>query len=180
MTATSTEDDGNIATDVATFNVDVVGVADQPSVVVQDASGDEDTEIPLNIQVALTDVDGSESITNISISGVPTGAVLSAGTDNQDGTWTLTSAQLTDLTITPPLDDDTDFTLTVSATSTENDGDAATTIATLAVNVQGGAEEPIITVVDAVGDEDTAIPLDISIELPGGTPGRDVHARRGE
>ena len=170
VTATATEDDGDSATTVATFSVDVVGVADQPSVIVQDASGDEDTAIPLDIQVALADVDGSESITNITISGVPTGAVLSAGTDNQNGTWTLTTTQLSGLTITPPLDDDTDFVLTVSATSTENDGDAATTIATLAVDVQGGAEEPIITVVDAAGNEDTAIALDISIELPGGTP----------
>ena len=170
VSATSTEDDGDSATTVATFNVDVVGVADAPSVVVQNASGDEDTAIPLSIQIALADVDGSESITDITISGVPTGAVLSAGTDNGDGTWTLATADLAGLTVTPPPDDDTDFVLTVSATSTENDGDAATTIATLAVDVKGGAEEPVITVVDAAGDEDTAIPLDISIELPGGTP----------
>jgi large repetitive protein len=44
------------------------------------------------------------------ISGVPSGAVLSAGTDNGDGSWTLTSAQLSGLTITPPANSDGDFT----------------------------------------------------------------------
>ena len=32
---------------------------------------------------------------------LPDGAVLSAGTDNGDGTWTLTPDQLTGLAVTP-------------------------------------------------------------------------------
>ena len=40
--------------------------------------GSEDTAIALNIGAALTDTDGSESISSVVISGVPTGAVLSA------------------------------------------------------------------------------------------------------
>ena len=170
VTATATEDDGDIATAVATFNVDVVGVADAPIVDVEDASGEEDTPIPLDIDVALTDIDGSESITNITISGVPTGAILSAGTDNGNGTWTLTEAQLTGLTVTPPPNSDDDFTLTVSATSTEDDGDTETTIATLNVEVLGDGTDPIITVEDVTGNEDTAIPLEITVEVPGFDP----------
>ena len=69
---------------------------------------------------ALTD---SSEILSITISGVPSGAVLSAGTDNGDGSWTLTPEQLSGLTITPPANSDADFTLTVTATS--QDGSAA-------------------------------------------------------
>ena len=36
----------------------------------------------------------------ISITGVPTGDSLSAGTKNSDGSWTLTPAQLDALTLT--------------------------------------------------------------------------------
>ena len=170
VTATATEDDGDVATDVGTFTVDVVGVADAPAVDVEDASGQEDTPIPLDIDVALTDVDGSETITDITISGVPAGATLSAGTDNGNGSWTLTAAQLVNLTITPPLNSEDDFTLTVSATSTEDDGDTETTVAQLDVEVLGDGTEPVITVVDVTGNEDTAIALDITVEVPGFDP----------
>ena len=78
-----------------------------------------DTAITLDIASALTDTDGSESL-SIVISGVPTGANLSAGTDNGDGTWTLTQGQLSGLTLTPPSDSDTDFTLTVTAPRSVN------------------------------------------------------------
>ena len=171
VTATLTEANGDTATTpVATLNVDVIGVADDPIVDVENASGKEDTPIPLDIDVALTDVDGSENITDITIAGVPAGAVLSAGTDNGNGTWTLTEAQLTGLTITPPPDSEDDFTLTVSATATEDDGDTATTVSQLTVEVLGDGTDPIITVVDVIGDEDTAIALDITVEVPGFDP----------
>ncbi|MCG8509608.1 MAG: hypothetical protein MI741_10325, partial [Rhodospirillales bacterium] len=42
-------------------------------------------EFPLDIAANLTDTDGSESLSDITISGVPDGASLSAGTDNGDG-----------------------------------------------------------------------------------------------
>ena len=57
---------------------------------VQNVTGTEDSRIGLNISTALTDTDGSESITNITVAGVPNGATLSAGTNNGNGTWTLT------------------------------------------------------------------------------------------
>jgi hypothetical protein len=46
---------------------------------VNDASGNEDSAISLDITTLLSDTDGSESITHITISDVPDGAVLSAG-----------------------------------------------------------------------------------------------------
>ena len=165
VSATSTETDGGTATTVASLDVTVTGVADVPTVTVADVSGAEDSAIALDIGVALNDLDGSEPITDITVSGVPSGAQLSAGTDNLDGTWTLTPADLAGLTITPPADSDADFTLSVSATSTEAEGDAATTLANLDVTVTGVGDVPTVAVADATGAEDSAIALDIAVAL---------------
>jgi hypothetical protein len=62
--------------------------------------------------------DPSETLA-ITIAGVPTGATLSAGTDQGGGIWALTPAQLAGLTLTPPANSDSDFTLTVTATATD-------------------------------------------------------------
>ncbi len=58
-------------------------LADAPVLTTSDASGDENSAIDLDIASALTGASESLSIT---ISGVPAGASLSAGTDNGDGT----------------------------------------------------------------------------------------------
>jgi len=162
VTAEST-DEGDTATTVDTIDVTVNPDADAPTLTVSDASGTEDTAISLSVSSALTDTDGSETL-EIVISGVPTGATLSAGTDNGDGTWTLTQAQLSGLTITPPADSDTDFTLTVTAESTDG-GDTATTVDTIDVTVNPDADAPTLTVSDAAGTEDTAISLSVSSAL---------------
>jgi len=124
--------------------VEVTAVADAPGLTVTPASGDEDTAIALDITSALTDVDGSESL-DITISGVPTGATLSAGTDNGDGSWSLSQAQLTGLTITPPQDFSGSFDLTVTATATEgSNGDMAQTADTLTVTVDAVNDAPVV------------------------------------
>ena len=107
--------------------------------------------------------DGSASFESleITISDVPDGATLSAGTDNGDGSWTLTPAQLTGLTVTPPTDSDADFTLTVTAAATEAEDGEAVTVRTLDVTVTGVADQPTVTVADVTGSEDSAIALDI-------------------
>ena len=60
----------------------------------------------------MVDNDGSETL-SITISGVPAGAVLSAGTETPEGSgiYTLTVAELENLTITPPKDSSDDFTM---------------------------------------------------------------------
>ncbi len=160
---TVSDGNGNLTTE--TVYVQVNAVADAPTVTISDASGNEDTAIALDIASSLTDTDGSETL-SIEISGVPEGAVLSAGTKNSDGTYTLTAAQLSGLTVTPPSNSDEDFQLTVTATSTEtSNGDTAQTIATLNVAVAAVADAPTVTVSDASGSEDAAIALDIASSL---------------
>ena len=120
----------------------------------------------LNIDSSLTDTDGSESL-SITVDGLPDGAVLSAGTQNADGSWTLDSGDLPGLKITVSGDDAGDaFNLNVSATATENDGSTATvsqSVSSTGTETDLTAEGATIDATDATGTEDTAIALDIDI-----------------
>jgi hypothetical protein len=62
--------------------------ASAPTLTVANVSGSEDTAIGQDIASALTDLDGSETL-SVRISGMPTGAVLSVGVSNGDGVDTL-------------------------------------------------------------------------------------------
>src|SRR5262249_17667815 len=106
-----------------TIHVTVDAVADLPTLsLTGTASGAEDTPIALpDIAAALQDATG-ETLT-LSISGVPSGASLSAGTDQGGGVWNLTGltqAQLAALTITPPANYAGSFNLTVTASAHES------------------------------------------------------------
>ncbi|WP_197469392.1 hypothetical protein, partial [Oleiphilus sp. HI0125] len=68
------------------LDIKVEAIADAPLVVTQQAEGNEDTAIDLNISTSLVDGDGSEKITSIVIADVPFGASLSAGIDNGNNT----------------------------------------------------------------------------------------------
>ncbi len=128
--------------------------------------GETSVEYPLDITSNLTDIDGSESL-SISISDLPDGAVLSAGVENEDGSWTLSADDLEGLTVTLSGDNAGDgFTFTVSATSTEDDGDTSTVTTTLTsegVAIDQTAEGATVDVNDVAGSEDTAIALDIDV-----------------
>jgi len=65
-----------------------------------DTSGHTNTAIPINISTGLGDFLYSDHLSNITISGTPTDAILSSGIHNSDGSWTLTSTELTGLTMT--------------------------------------------------------------------------------
>ena len=162
VSSTATENDGDTATVSQTVTVGAFdGTAETPELEVDDATGAEDSAIALNIDAALTDTDGSETL-SVTISGVPQGATLSAGTVNNDGTWTLESGDLTGLTITPPANSNEDIALSVTATSTESStGDTATATANLTVDVVGVADQPQVVVQDEQGNEDTWIQLNL-------------------
>ncbi|ABK43250.1 Hemolysin-type calcium-binding region [Magnetococcus marinus MC-1] len=144
-------DDGqDTAMATGSIHVEVDAVADAPELSVGNVGGTEDTAISLNINAALVDVDGSESM-SVVIAGVPSGAMLSAGTDNGDGTWTLEPGDLQGLTITPPAQSNDAMHLTVTATSTESnpttdqdagtvDTPSASTSASFSVTVIGDAD----------------------------------------
>ncbi|MBI2240799.1 MAG: hypothetical protein HYU59_08355 [Magnetospirillum gryphiswaldense] len=170
------------AQDVETVTVTVKAVADAPTLSAK-AVGVEDKWINLNISAALTDTDGSENLTVV-ISGVPDTFVLSspntsvvAVTSNGTTTYTIGPAEsneqmagwLSDLRLTGLAEDSdygqnaTDFTLTVTAISAEENTDAgqvatqtASTSATVNVQVYGDADKPVVTVLEGA-TADTAV-----------------------
>ena len=144
-----------------TVSVTVDAVADAPDLSVTDATGGEDTPIALDIDAGLRDADGSEAL-EIRISGVPDGAALSAGTRNADGTWSLTKADLAGLTLTPAGDDHSNFTLTITTSSTEaSSGDSATTVETIDVVVTPVNDPFVLNAIDQVTvEEDSPIAIE--------------------
>ncbi len=167
VTATSTEQDGTFAVSTGSLSVGVTGVADAPTLSLGDVTGLEDVGVPLNISAGLADTDGSETL-SVMISGLPEGARLSAGTIDVDGNWVLTGDQLSGLTMIPPADLSGNFSLTVTATSTENDGDTSSVTGLMNIGLGAVADIPSLILHDAAGFEDDAIPLEISTAANGG------------
>jgi hypothetical protein len=115
--------------------LDIEYIAIAPTLNVTSASGDINAPIPLQISASLIDTDGSE-VLSFEISDVPATASLSAGTDLGGGTWSLLPADLVGLTLIPSVGLPPNFSLTVTAISTETgNGDEATTVSALPVSI---------------------------------------------
>ncbi len=163
--------------DTATGTIFVAPQADLPTVVTGGSSGDEDTTISLNVSVTAIDTDGSETIT-ANMSGLPSGTALNAGSLQPDGSYDLTEAELTGLELTPVPDASGSFTLTlridVEDTATDPGGmtqtDNDTVTETLDVFVAPQADLPTVVTSPSGGDEDTDIPLNITL-TPADTDG---------
>ncbi len=146
-------------------------MADQPTVAA-------DRMLPLAIAGALRDRECVD-VLGVGVSNLPPGTVLSAGTDNGDGSWTLAASDLDGLTITPPADRSGDVTLTVSAVARDAAGaDGALTTTAFGLKVVFGAAPtppvpptPAPAIADAVGAADAGVggertvALDIDVGL---------------
>lgn len=88
--------------------------------------------VALNISSSLADTDGSESLA-LRITDVPAGGTLSAGTQNSDGSWSLTQADLAGLTITT--DKFATYTIKVQATATEATGGSASSTQSITIQM---------------------------------------------
>jgi hypothetical protein len=156
---------GQVATSSLSFRVAVAGVADAPLLdAAAQAGGREDSPIALDIVTRLTDTDGSEALTLV-VTGVPAGAVFSAGQANPDGSWTIPGASLPGLAFTPPPNFAGTLRLDMTVTATEADGDIAATRFQLAVTVDPVADAPVLAVTGATGAEDSVIRLPIAATL---------------
>jgi len=151
-----TVSDGHGSTDTSTVTVTVGGTgedpppppvdttASAPTLTVQQSNvGGENTAIPLVISAALNDTDGSETLTlTIEFEGdglvAPIGAVLSDGVLHTfvvtagNTTADITGWDLSSLTITPVADSDRDIIFKVTATSTESNGGATSSVSQFA------------------------------------------------
>ncbi len=155
----------DITEKVESVHVTVVANADAP-VLTASAIGVEDKGVALTINPALVDADGSETLT-VTVSGVPAGVMLSAGTMGAtaaDGTTTWTFGPvgdsdsmrtlLSNLRMTGlPANSDADFNITVRATATETETGAQVGTATayteqvVNVKVLSDADKPVVSVV---------------------------------
>ncbi|PYG25458.1 VCBS repeat-containing protein, partial [Pelagimonas varians] len=122
-------------------------------------NGIEDQGLAINLEAALTDTDGSESL-SVTLSGFPVGATFNLG--SADGAnWVIAGAETVDLStleMTPPQDYNGSFTLTATATATETaTGETAETTQTAVLNILAVNDAPVTS--DAVGEtpEDTAL-----------------------
>jgi len=95
----------------------------------------------LAIEAGLTDTDGSETLA-IAVAGMPEGAVLSAGAQQEDGTWLLSADQLEGLSVTLAVPGE--VTLDISAISTESNGDTAVTSQTVSFGTSNNADDNFI------------------------------------
>jgi large repetitive protein len=170
LTVTGTTNDGTITSvSTATLNVSIAPVADTPTLALGGSglsttvSGNEDHAIALPIKAALGEAD-ADAVLSVTISGIPAGVTLSAGTHNADGSVTLTPAQLTGLTLTSD-GENQHFDLKVTATTVDG-GDAATAAplsGTFHVNVTPVPQAPTLDaiVTPASINEGTAIALNL-------------------
>lgn len=91
--------------------------------------------VPLDISAALTDTDGSETL-HVRVSGLPTGATLSAGAAQSDGSWFLSAGDIAGVTIDLPPSVASDFQLTIVAEAQESaDGSIAVVDGVVTVDV---------------------------------------------
>ncbi|MCJ8331398.1 MAG: hypothetical protein HRT89_05575 [Lentisphaeria bacterium] len=146
ITSTSTEVNGDTASSSISLPFISVGVV----LAVNDASTSEEAPVSLHISANLMDTDGSESLT-LTVDNIPEGAVLTDG----NNTFAATSgSQSTDisgwdlesLAITPATNDSDNFTLNITAMSTES-GDSSTSITYESINVTvtAVADAPALT-----------------------------------
>ncbi|MBU0801702.1 MAG: DUF4114 domain-containing protein, partial [Alphaproteobacteria bacterium] len=101
------------------FAVITDAVIDTPTLTVGNANANEGQTVALNIATDIGgDRDGSEAITKVTISGLPTGASLNKGTE-VGGVWTLAKSDLAGLTITVPNGAEGTYTLQVTTYAEE-------------------------------------------------------------
>jgi general secretion pathway protein A len=149
-----------------------------PGLTVLDARSKEDEAVPLRISVASPEGRRPDDLT-IMVTGLPTGARLSAGVADGSGFWTLRTEDLAGLALVPPAGYSGRFELAVAAVARKADGSRAIASQVLAVEIAPLADAPTLTVADARGREDETIALAVDAALadPTGTVRRRCRSR---
>src|SRR5229473_2264058 len=137
VTATNTTTGDSVSQTIA---LTVNPVAEAPSLAGTATSITVNEGATIALPIAMTPKDGDDTVA-ITVTGVPTDTILSAGTNNGGGNWSLTAAQLAGLQITAG--EDTTATLTVTATNSEGLG--AATSQTISLTVSPVPEVPSLS-----------------------------------
>jgi Ca2+-binding RTX toxin-like protein len=155
-------------TDTMTVRVSVTPDADTPILSGDATRGPEDSLISLHLDARLGDTDGSE-ILSVVVTGLPDGALLSAGRFDGEGGWVLRADELDGLTLRPPPDWTGVMDLSVTAWAVERaGGDTAATRMELSVTVTGTDDAPTLDWRPAetatIGDETAELAAGIEID----------------
>ena len=144
-------------------------VADGPTMTANDVTGTEDQPTALDLTASLTDLDGSEVLSvTLDLNNAPNGTTLSVGTDNGDGTWTLASDQISNVSLVLPEHASGQWTLIATATSVEqgNSDTASSPVQSFTLTVDPVADQPIISTPSSItGTEDNAVALNVNVTL---------------
>ncbi|NPT32847.1 hypothetical protein DDR56_20100, partial [Halomonas venusta] len=149
--------DGAVKDDSVTLNIDTLPVADKPADI--SAEGPEDSEIAFLADLAVSDTDGSETITAISIDSVPDGWVIKDGdgtvlhTGDGSGGFTIdpndvADSSYTGYTITPPAHSSEDASLSLQVTVEDTNGTT-----TVSDNFNVTADIAVTPVAEEVGGD---------------------------
>ncbi len=131
------------------------------------APGFEGGAIALDIDTGLQDRENMEDL-GVTISGVPPGAVLSAGADNGGGNWFLPAADLEGLTLQPPAGLETDFILGIAVT------EGGKVVASGSLPVTVGAPPGAVAPPEDVRESPAVEPIEGGDEAPGDRPSEYV------
>ncbi len=164
LTVTATVTDpisGTSDSTIADINLEVLNVAEAPTLnLALPGVVLEDTATPLTIDVGVL---APGELLDVTVEGLTADQTLSAGTQNPDGSWSLTQEELVGLNVTA-LDPGSNL-LTVTATVTDPiSGTSDSTIADINLEVLNVADAPAISIdLPASVLEDEANPLAITI-----------------
>ncbi|PUE29292.1 hypothetical protein B9Z39_04280 [Limnohabitans sp. JirII-29] len=145
--ATGTDASLTLGSITASNATPVDAAASTPTLTASAATGNEDSAIALNLSAALTDTDGSETLSSVTLIGIPTGAVLKNGSTTftvTNGSALVPVASLEGLTLTPPSNYNGSISLTASVTSTEYGGSTATSTKTVLITVNAVNDAPTV------------------------------------
>ncbi|MBP5857588.1 cadherin-like domain-containing protein, partial [Marivibrio halodurans] len=147
FTYTLTDADGDESTASATIDI---ADSDDPTAdaIAVDGTGVEDQWFDVSVDATLTAGDGAANAT-ITLSGVPSGAQLSAGVDQGNGVWSLSQGDLDGLQMRAPEDFSGEIDLTLSVTAEDADGDSATDSESFTVFVTPVVDQIDLTTQDA-------------------------------
>ncbi len=165
---TNTEPDGDSESYDIAVNINLTPVVDTANGISVGSQGAEDTDIRLNFTPSLADVDGSETVTNVTLQSLPAGALLifdgnvvavpGGGLDlrafaTANGTDFATLINSGRLAIRPPEDSGDDLTLNVIYEVTDTSNTGVTAIA----NITGTLAIDVVAIVDDGAEENTRI-----------------------
>ena len=101
-----------------------------------------DQPIPLDVSIAVAGLGAGDILYDVTVTGVPDGAKLTAGIDNGDGSWTLLPGQLDDVGLVVPNGFAGTLTLAYSAIGIGGGGEVHSHNAAADFWLQGSADPP--------------------------------------